>query len=93
MKIALDDIMRALRNAPEGLTTAEISKRINSQMPVASLSSKLSKLAQYGKIDRELKRGDGRWMPPRWYVWKAKPAPAFLRDPIDQRIQGGAYDA
>lgn len=62
-KIPIDDVLRVLRFAPQGMTTAEVAARLGSEP--GTVSGRLSKLALYGQIDREYERVDNsrrcRW--------------------------------
>lgn len=71
--IAEDDLLRALRFGPPGGSTArEVTKHLGAPAN-NTVSSRLSKLALYGKIDRKFVRrqytGTG---PSRWAVYRLK---------------------
>lgn len=71
-KLQADDILRVLRAAPDGLTTAEAAKELGH--PVQRVSTRLSKMAMYGQIDREFVRGgpSNGAHAPRWSQWMVK---------------------
>lgn len=62
-----DEVIAELRTAPDGMTTLEMSKRLSA--PEYTVSSLLSKLCVYGKIDK--------YKPPEQKhnktIWRAKP--------------------
>lgn len=64
--------MGVLRVEPAGLTTRQLAERIGSAK-IDTVSFRLSRLADYGRIDKELYR---RQEPvpgaSRWYIWKHK---------------------
>lgn len=67
--IPVETILGILRANPEGVTTAEMAMRLGRSRE--TISSRLSKLALYGKIDREiLPRKDLQAHPA--YLYRAK---------------------
>lgn len=67
--IAEDDIIRVLRSAPEGLTSAQTTARLPGAK-LQTVSSRLAKLHSYGKIDRQFMRRTNNVGPSRWSIWK-----------------------
>lgn len=67
-KLAADEIFRVLREAPDGLTTAQAAEQLGH--PFQRVATRLSKMAMYGQIDREFVRGPSH--PPRWSQWRAR---------------------
>lgn len=68
-KIPIDDVLRVLRFAPQGMTTAEVAERLGSDN--GTVAGRLSKLALYGKIERDWERtptGPFR----RWCRWRMR---------------------
>lgn len=71
--IPLDDVLRVLRFAPDGLTSREVADRLG--LPKDKVSLRLSKMASYGHIDREYRRGPlpgVRRGHRRWSVFRMK---------------------
>lgn len=72
---SIDEVMRVLRNRPDGVTTREVVAEIGA-VDIKCVSARLSRLAAYGKIEREVQRfqpGErDRTAPTKWYVWKLK---------------------
>lgn len=67
--INIDDVFRLLRAEPKGLTTAQLAQRLIVQK-TNTLSVRLSKLADYGQIEREFVKSIKQRQ--RFCVWKAK---------------------
>lgn len=65
-KIMIDDLLRVLRFAPAGLTTVEVAEKLN-LTNLNTLGGRLSKLADYGRIDRRFERPDVRTRRCRWH--------------------------
>lgn len=69
--MSTDDLIGALRFAPDGLTTAELAARFGADP--ATLSMKLSRLANYGRIDRAFEtRTRSGAAPQRWCRWSIR---------------------
>lgn len=69
------ELIRVLRFAPDGLTTAQAAERLPGAK-FQTVSSRLAKLHSYGKIDREfIRRTTPGAGPSRWSIWKL-PQPA-----------------
>lgn len=71
MIIKTDAIIGLLRNSPDGVTSAEAAKRFG--VPLTTIGGRLSRLADYGVIEREWCRGAGpSGATRRWCRWKLR---------------------
>lgn len=66
------EVMDALRQAPNGMTTREVARHLGIA-EVGKVSARLSRLGNWGTIDREQRtQWDPRGGPARWFIWKLK---------------------
>lgn len=74
MKIPIDDVMRVLRFAPAGMTTAQLAEQL--KLDRDALGGRLSKLAAYGQIEQSFERASPGMpgQPQRWCRWRHKEA-------------------
>lgn len=66
-----EKVVAALRRHPEGVTSEQLGGELG--LKPVQVGTPLSRLAAYGKVDRELCRHtDGRSGPHKFYIWKPK---------------------